>query len=894
MPNLHTKIKSNLSQKSTYHKVKTLKLTDISFIFSVLIILIGLSSLIGWWTKSILLVSLMPEWPPLYFNTAILVILSGIALFLYGQEENKKIKVAIAFLGTLIIFFSALIASQDILGVNLGIDELFSQDWLTKSDNPGRIPLNTAIAFMISGLILILLVTTQNIYTVILSQILSAILFFIGFLGVTGYFVDTQILYNWGHFKPMSLHASLAIILLDVGLWLIWRNKEWNQQLYKDKEDLRIIIIAFLIAISILAFTIIYEFSILIDNGKKNAILMLDDEKTDVQREMTKDLQEIHESVQSFNQDLFTQNFSNVDLHAITDIIKFHLHSPQTSAIKWIDENNKILFVLNELTENPSIVIPLQNQSELLWKNQLIYRQTIPVRVGFKAQGYIIAEWILKEFHTEFTDYKRLGTTGEYLICQEKSKQQALCLPSRFNPTPFLMNLKNNPMSYALQGSEGNMEFIDYQGNLVITSYGPLSNLPLGLVVKSNTNEIYSTVKNVIMKFIYSIFLFILIGMIILYWQIHPLVRRVIESRKQAIMANKNLDIINQKLTRNLRSLIELQGEANKMAEINTFLEVSNTIEEAANICTTYCLKLFPNSSGTLYLLSSDKTQLQSISTWNTPLNNSKNLIPDGCWGIRKGELHLASPPNFEIICDHIHKELNETIHYYCQPLKVHGSIIGLLYLELPALPDPNKKALLNLHRLITHFSDTIALFLSNIRLREELQLQAIHDHLTGLFNRRHLDDAFHRYLEIAKRKKLTLATFMIDIDNFKDFNDQFGHEAGDLILQRVGAFLQKSVREYNIACRFGGEEFLIVFLDISKENALERAESIRTGIEAMQLIHHDRILPKVTVSIGISIFPDNGQDVKSLIENADIALYQAKKEGRNKVVLVTTGSHNT
>jgi diguanylate cyclase (GGDEF)-like protein len=124
----------------------------------------------------------------------------------------------------------------------------------------------------------------------------------------------------------------------------------------------------------------------------------------------------------------------------------------------------------------------------------------------------------------------------------------------------------------------------------------------------------------------------------------------------------------------------------------------------------------------------------------------------------------------------------------------------------------------------------------------------------------------------------------MIDIDHFKEINDKFGHQAGDLVLQTVGKLLQNQIRLYNTACRFGGEEFLIVMVDILREDAIKRAELLRKIIEKLDIVYHGELLPTITVSIGLSTFPENASNSQMLIELADKALYQAKDAGRNRV----------
>lgn len=171
-------------------------------------------------------------------------------------------------------------------------------------------------------------------------------------------------------------------------------------------------------------------------------------------------------------------------------------------------------------------------------------------------------------------------------------------------------------------------------------------------------------------------------------------------------------------------------------------------------------------------------------------------------------------------------------------------------------------------------------------KTNQQLAELAIRDPLTGLFNRRYLEESLKRELSRAKRKKTQLAVFMIDIDNFKDINDEFGHRTGDSILRLMSQCLTDNIRQEDIACRYGGEEFTIILLESSEETAWNRAETLRKSIENLSHHYKKPIAKKVTVSIGISLFPQHGQTAKALINAADRALYSAKNQNRNQVVM--------
>ena len=188
--------------------------------------------------------------------------------------------------------------------------------------------------------------------------------------------------------------------------------------------------------------------------------------------------------------------------------------------------------------------------------------------------------------------------------------------------------------------------------------------------------------------------------------------------------------------------------------------------------------------------------------------------------------------------------------------------------------------------RLAETLSEQIALAFANLHLRDTLKYQSLRDSLTGLFNRRHMEDSLERELLRAARSQTPVTVLMIDIDHFKRFNDVYGHAAGDLLLRELGTVLRSLVRGGDISCRYGGEEFLMIMTETNLEAGCQRAENIRQQVAGMQVRCHGEILRKVTVSIGVAGFPVNGDSAGAIVKAADEALYRAKREGRDRVVM--------
>jgi len=216
-------------------------------------------------------------------------------------------------------------------------------------------------------------------------------------------------------------------------------------------------------------------------------------------------------------------------------------------------------------------------------------------------------------------------------------------------------------------------------------------------------------------------------------------------------------------------------------------------------------------------------------------------------------------------------------------PLVAQSETVGLLYLEGSADEETQ------LHQGgedVTHMlRETVSLGLVNLRLREKLRSQSVRDPLTGLYNRRYLDESLELELARALRSETPIAAIMLDIDHFKKFNDTFGHDAGDVVLKEIADVLARSMRRGDIAGRFGGEEFLLLMPGADAERAIARAESMRRAIALLDVGYAGQKLGRITASFGVATFPRDAETAQSLVQAADKALYAAKDAGRDRVI---------
>ena len=188
--------------------------------------------------------------------------------------------------------------------------------------------------------------------------------------------------------------------------------------------------------------------------------------------------------------------------------------------------------------------------------------------------------------------------------------------------------------------------------------------------------------------------------------------------------------------------------------------------------------------------------------------------------------------------------------------------------------------------QLVSQLAERTSQALSNMRLKEKLLLQSIQDPLTGLFNRLHMENTLERELSRAQRQERPLSVVMLDIDYFKQLNDTLGHEAGDVFLQEIGKYLQKHIRTCDAACRYGGDEFTLIFPESSLEDTCKRVDQLRQEIKTMSIRYQGSEIGAMTISLGIASYPTHGKSSRDLLLAADMALYRAKQDGRDCLAL--------
>ena len=330
-----------------------------------------------------------------------------------------------------------------------------------------------------------------------------------------------------------------------------------------------------------------------------------------------------------------------------------------------------------------------------------------------------------------------------------------------------------------------------------------------------------------------------------------------------------------------LEGTIRRQGrllqEISAMSTMVEMLQTCHSQTEANAVIRGALPKLLPGVSGALYVARRDDAALELQVGWGS-VAAAQNFGSDDCWALRRGRPHLYHPANAAAVCRHI-GESQETC--LCVPLVSQGATLAVLHLRRARTEGLSE----DVQRLAAALAEQLSLAVGNLRLQETLRSGSERDPLTDLYNRRHLEISLQRELARARRHGFPVSLVMIDVDHFKDFNDSNGHDAGDEVLRNVAQVLKRHTRVEDVACRYGGEEFLVVLPSCPVDDAYAKAEAIREAIAQLHVFSRAGALPCVTASLGVACYPEDGERMEDLIAAADAALYRAKSTGRNCIV---------
>jgi diguanylate cyclase (GGDEF)-like protein len=332
------------------------------------------------------------------------------------------------------------------------------------------------------------------------------------------------------------------------------------------------------------------------------------------------------------------------------------------------------------------------------------------------------------------------------------------------------------------------------------------------------------------------------------------------------------------------------QAEEKMLAQLDEWLQSCKSLDELYMIVRAFMGRLLPGSKGELYIYSNSRDVLDGMCNWNTR-DLHQSITADSCWSLRRGRAYEYNADGLCFHCDHVtaHHHEVEVAEYICVPIVAHGDTVGLLHIRFDH-EHQGAARIADTGAFAVRCGEHISLAIANAKLRDELRDQSIRDPLTGLYNRRYFLDAMRREVSISERRTSCFGLISFDADRFKTFNDNHGHDAGDMVLRAIGAKLTEIMTAGEICCRFGGEEFAVLVPAAGLEETAALAERLREAIFMMQVRYMDGYLSRVSISVGVAAFPASGMQPHEILRRADEALYRAKEGGRNRVVVAEEG----
>ena len=498
-----------------------------------------------------------------------------------------------------------------------------------------------------------------------------------------------------------------------------------------------------------------------------------------------------------------------------------------------------------------------------------------------------------------------LGVSATGLIVGSEVTERHRTARQLRHRTSFLNSLiEHNPLAIAVQDDEGRVRFCnDAFTNLFQYSHEELAGNPLDRLIcpsesltedcgpaspSKSSGSVHKAVQRVRKdgKTIYVDLHEVAINLDSRDPGAYAIFRDISEEVKSAVEAEEHAQALNNLVT-------ELQLRTMQMSlltEMGDLLQCCASMQEAFAVVAQSARKLFAASTGGMvFVFDPSRETLGATASWGQGYVSEPVLSPDECWALRRGQPHWSEQPGDSVICSHLRSPVAAS--YLCVPMAAQGQTLGILHVQYNRSQSAKgTEAFESLQqsqqRLAIAVAGQVGLSLASLQLRESLREQSIRDPLTGLFNRRFMQESLDRELVRAKRKGCTLAVVLLDIDHFKRFNDTFGHDAGDAVLRLVGETLQVHFRGEDVVCRYGGEEFVIILPESEAEDAAKRSESLREAAKTLRVRHLGNVLDAITVSIGIAAYPAHASTGEELLRVADSGLYQSKAMGRDRITI--------
>lgn len=804
---------------------------------------LGAMTLTGWALGIPLLLQIRPEWAPMVVNTAIGFVLSGAGLFVATRRGRWPTRIAVV-LGALV----ALLAVEELCVLIFDIAPALSLPNLHRPMqphelHPGRMAPNTALCFLLFGVGLSASTFRRHESIARWVQRAALAVLSIGLLGVIGYTLQLEYLYDWAGILRMAVHTGAGMAVLGIGLWDLVRARGRALPISDGKEVAGVYRAATLLLLLVAASAGIGAFAFLQQQAEQQTQDALLDMTADRIELATQIIGSANDRVRTTNEDDDLPLRLRALVQAPQDPATLDalrawaapLDADGYSSLSLVADGRR--WQLLGTPMQPALTVALRGDSPgwLLWKSGYVLRNALQVRDAAGKIGLLIAEQPLPALSAMVATTNRIGDSEEMDICGADAVTLH-CFPMRSHPTPFniarVVAGQPLPMDYAIRGNSGANVLFDYRQHRVLAAYGPIGDTGLGLAVKRDTAEIFAPIRQQFQHIVIFLGVLVVFGLWLMRRRLRPLLHALEDSRALAQSSSARFQAAvesNMDAFFILECMRDAAGEIHDLRYVLLNARAERILGRlrAETIGRGIC-ELFPEyrSNGML------ATYLRVVET-------SESLVEERSAVANSGQ----------------------TRWYHLQAVKL-GDGLGVTVRDITT---------------VRHAAD---------RIRH----QAMHDPLTGLTNRAGFELALTAAIAEAQQHGHVVAVALLDLDAFKPINDSFGHAAGDKALQEVATRLRDCMRPSDIVARLGGDEFVVVLPDMHYPEGAEvvARKLIAQIARPMRVDGHDLA---VTISVGISACPRDGIDAAHLLKCADTAMYQAKRAGRNGYALYDPSS---
>jgi diguanylate cyclase (GGDEF)-like protein len=351
----------------------------------------------------------------------------------------------------------------------------------------------------------------------------------------------------------------------------------------------------------------------------------------------------------------------------------------------------------------------------------------------------------------------------------------------------------------------------------------------------------------------------------------------------ESVEAQRVIADLSRQLEQKSLTLEAKNQQLTYLSDMANMLYTCESEDEVYQVVALTCSKLFPNMSGCINIIANSKHYVETKNFWGDE-KETKEIFPQSdCWALRRGKLNLLSLNSPGLICNHIKQPINGA--HLCVPLLGQIEVVGFLHIHSLEEIDSEQQ---QLAEIIARY---LAFALNNLLMKQRLTNDLLRDGLTQLFNSSYMQTITEQRLAEAERLGQSLGLVFLDIDNFKSYNSRYGHLTANIALKALGKLLLNSIRSFDIPCRWGGDEFVIVMPNVTLETLRERVEQLRIDVSQMQLKDGEQNLESITVSFGIAV-SEPGITVKELLSRANQAMLEAKRTSKNQVLAYKCTHH--